>query len=191
MPPWSWANAVWSGDHPDPWNVLGAEMRARTSAVNVVWVKGHAPNSDISRGRTPEEDKRGNDEADSLVVSGAGLHQVSPEVLNAARLRKNRARQVQRKMSMVLQTRSAAENTNRNDVAHGDRGSDYNGMKFFDELDDGVSSDCESCVGDCGATLSVAASADAAPLPDTEDEASGTGGLHGHVYINLSDDDSK
>jgi ribonuclease HI len=181
----SWALAGWSGDHPDLWNLLAAEMLARTSAVHVVWVKGHATNIDISRGRTTEEDKRGNDEADELAVSGAELHQVSPEVLDAAKLRKNWARQVQRMMVMVLQARFAAEEENRIDAGIGDRGSDCDCMESFDdELDDGESSDCESCLGDC-----VAASADAAALPDTEDEASDTEDLHGHVYMNSLDDD--
>jgi hypothetical protein len=63
-------------------------------------------------------------------------------------------------------------------------------MEFFDdELDDGGSSDCESCLGDCVAALGAAASADAAALPDTEDEASDTEDLHGHVYMNSLDDD--
>ena len=93
-------------------------------------------------------------------------------------------------MLMVLQARFAAEQENHNDAAIGDRGSDCDCMEFFDnELDDGGSSDCESCLGDCAATLGAAASAGAAALPDTEDLAADTKELHGHVNMNSLDDD--
>ena len=116
------------------------------------------------RGRSTEEDKRGNDEADALAVAGASFHKVSPEVPAAAKLRKSWARQVQRMMLMVLHARFAAEGENQTDAMNGDRGSDCDCMEFVDvELDDGGSSDCESCSGVC-----IVAVAAAACLPGNE-----------------------
>ena len=56
-------------------------------------------------------------------------------------------------------------------------------------LDDVGSSECESCLGDCVATLGAEASAYAGALPDTRDEASNTEDVHCHVYMNSLDDD--
>ena len=56
--------------------------------MQVSWVKGHAKQVDIDRGRTTEEDKEGNDGADALAVAGSKLHVVHSEVLEAARTRK-------------------------------------------------------------------------------------------------------
>ena len=75
------------------------------------------------RGRTTEEDKRGNDGADALAVDGAKLHNVSSEVLDAALQRKQWALQVQRMMVAVLQARFGAESYDPHDVVN-DRGSD-------------------------------------------------------------------
>ena len=44
------------GDHADLWNSLGDDLRSRAMAVVVSWVKGHAKQIDIDRGRTTKED---------------------------------------------------------------------------------------------------------------------------------------
>ena len=131
-----WADSGWAGDHADLWNLLANELRARTSAVHVSWVKGHAKRIDILRGRTTEEDKRGNDGADGLAVDGANLHPVSPEVLDSARHRKTCAVQVQRMMVTVLQARFQAEGENKNVAENADRGSDFDCMEYDDSNDE-------------------------------------------------------
>ena len=80
-------------------------------SVCVSWVKGHAKQIDIDRGRTTEEDKRGNDGADKLAVAGANKHRVSLRVVGAAQQRKKIAMNVQRMMVAVLQARASAEHS--------------------------------------------------------------------------------
>jgi ribonuclease HI len=118
-----WCGDGWRHDHADLWNMLADELRTRATAVNVSWVKGHAKRVDIERGRTTEEDKWGNDGADALAVAGAAMHEVSAEVVAAARQRKEYARTVQRMMVSILQARFTAEETH-NDAAEADRGSE-------------------------------------------------------------------
>ena len=45
----SWANSGWVGDHCDLWNLLGGELRSRSTSVLVSWVKGHAKQFDVDR----------------------------------------------------------------------------------------------------------------------------------------------
>ena len=105
----------------------------------------------MQRGRTTEEDKKGNDGADALAVAGARLHHVDSEVLAAAKDRRSCAKQVQQMMVAVLQVRFEAEG-DPNDAGVVDRGSDCD-----DCMDEGfVACDDVACVA------SVAAS-------DTED----------------------
>ena len=136
----SWAGEGWDGDHADLWNLLAAELCARQSIVLVSWVKGHAKQIDVDRGRTTEEDRTGNDGADALAVAGAGLHQVPAEVVADARERKQMAVNVQRMMVSVLQARFEAESYDPNDAGHADRGSDCDCMEFecMEFLDDEV-----------------------------------------------------
>ena len=126
----SWAGEGWNGDHADLWNLLAVELCARQSVVLVSWVKGHAKQVDVDRGRTTEEDRTGNDGADALAVAGAGLHQVPAEVVADARERKEMAVNVQRMMVSVLQARFEAESHDPNDARHADRGSDCDCMEF-------------------------------------------------------------
>ena len=98
-------------------------MSARESVVEVSWVKGHATRFDVERGRTSEEDKKGNDGADALAVAGARMHQVPPEVLKAACERKRCAVNVQQMMLAVLNARLVAE-SNISSGHDADRGSD-------------------------------------------------------------------
>ena len=65
-----WRRMTWEGDHEDFWNMLADEIRSRPTTVKVSWVKGHAKQIDIDRGRTTHEDKHGNDGADALAVAG-------------------------------------------------------------------------------------------------------------------------
>ena len=122
--------------------MLGNELGTRASEVNVSWVKGHARRVDIERGRTTDEDKRGNDGADALAVEGAHMHQASAEVVSATKQRKEWAVVVQRMMLSVLKARLAAERACRNDAEEGDRGSEIGCMDEFvldDELDEEIS----------------------------------------------------
>ena len=117
-----WGPSGWHGDNADLWNVLASELSSRGSAVHVSWVKGHAKQVDIERGRTTEEDKLGNDGADALAVKGAQLHPVPSEVLESATQRKQWASAVQQMMVAVLQARLLAESAC--DTARADRGSE-------------------------------------------------------------------
>ena len=84
----SWVDEGWQYDHADVWNLLAGELRSRATDVVVSWVLGHARCIDIERGRTTEEDKEGNDGADSLAVSGASLHRVPAELVGSEKQRK-------------------------------------------------------------------------------------------------------
>jgi len=105
----AWSVTGWRGDHGDLWSLLDAEVRSRTSAVRVSWVKGHAKRIDVERGRTTEMDKRGNDGADLLAVAGAAMHRVSDELVESAQQRRCTAVRVQQMMVAVLKARLAAE----------------------------------------------------------------------------------
>ena len=87
----SWVDKGWKGDRADLRNCLGAELQSRTVGVCVSWIKGHAKQIAIDRGRATEEDKRGNDGADKLAVAGANKHRVSFRVVGAAQQRKKNA----------------------------------------------------------------------------------------------------
>jgi len=160
----SWVHAGWSGDHADLWDALAAELLSRSSPVQVMWVKGHAKPIDILRGRTTEEDKRGNDGADALAVAGAKMHPISSEVLEAAVQRREYAVQVQSMMVTVLEARFEAEDGIANVSRNADRGSECDCTEFLDDefgagapiadMGDGIGpldvqcSDCIDCV-DC------------------------------------------
>ena len=127
------ASGHWQGDHADLWNLLGKELASRSSAVKVSWVKGHAKQVDITRGRSTKEDKEGNDGADALARAGAKLHAIQSEVLEAAMQRRHWAASVQQMMVTILHARLLAEQG----VVHGadmcDRGSDTEDGVFDSE----------------------------------------------------------
>ena len=123
----SWVDGGWQHDHADLWNLLAGELRSRVTDVRVSWVLGHARRIDIERGRTTEEDKKGNDGADSLAVSGASLHRVPAEVVEAAKQRKKYARSVHQMMVSILKVRFEAENL-QHDAEVADRGSESESM---------------------------------------------------------------
>ena len=132
----------WIGDHDDLWNMLGVEVQSRATSVKVSWVKGHAKQIDIDRGRTTDEDKKGNDGADELAVAGANMHRIDSEVVDMARQRKVVARSVQRMMVAVLQARALAESASQSEAGDADRGSELGECMCMDEflddeLDDG------------------------------------------------------
>jgi len=104
-----WAEGGWHGESSDLWNLLASELCARETNVYVLWVKGHAKQIDIDRGRTTREDKEGNDGADELAVAGAKLHAVDAEVVDSASLRKLSAKKVQGMMVHLLKTRLSEE----------------------------------------------------------------------------------
>ena len=103
------------------------------------WVKGHAEQIDIDRGRTTQEDKTSNDNADAFAVAGALLHQVPAEVVvTDARERRKMAVHVQRMMLKILQARLEAESNDFYDAVDADHGSEMGGCipEFLDdELD--------------------------------------------------------
>ena len=118
----SWRDDGWKGDHADLWALLAVEMSTRQTEVHVSWVKGHAKDIDIQRGRTTHLDKWGNDGADALAVHGASLHCVPPDIVQCAKMRKSHAKIVQGMMVAVLQARFRAEQAEPTNV--GDRGSE-------------------------------------------------------------------
>ena len=108
------------------------------------WVKGHAKQIDIDRGRTTREDKEGNDGADELAVAGAKLHAVDSEVVDSASLRKQSAKKVQGMMVHLLKTRLLEEarlsGTQSGHDSSDDRGSDV-GSCMCMEFDESASDD--------------------------------------------------
>ena len=118
-------SVIWrQASRGEVWNVLAAELSSRASVVLVSWVKGHAKQIDIDRGRTTQEDKWGNDGADKLAVAGAQMHPVPSEVLESALQRRDWAICVQQMMVSVLKTRLLIESSTSNDAGGADRGSD-------------------------------------------------------------------
>lgn len=89
--------------------MMAAHLRTRETNVSASWVKGHAKEIDVERGRTTWEDKAGDDGADELAVAGAKCHEIQSEVVWDASMRKHAARQVQRMMVRILQARTAEE----------------------------------------------------------------------------------
>jgi len=120
-----WCSTGWQHDHADLWNKLAMALQSRATDVSVTWVKGHAKLIDVVRGRTTEEDKRGNDGADELARAGARMHHVSSEVVAAAKERRCVAANVQRMMLCVLKARLMAETLSPDDAEEIDRGSDH------------------------------------------------------------------
>ena len=121
----SWSQGGWQHDHADLWNALAHELCNRDSHVYVSWAKGHATRLDVFRGRSTEEDKRGNDGADELARAGARLHHVSAEVVAAAKERRCLAMTVQRMMLCILKARLLAETLSTYDAEEADRASDH------------------------------------------------------------------
>ena len=116
-----WVHGGWPGEHADLWDLLAGELCSRSSVVTVTWVKGHAKDIDVARGRTTREDKIGNDGADKLAVAGAVTHGIDLEVVKAAAERRRTAIQTHKMMLSILLARQACEN----DATHeADRGSD-------------------------------------------------------------------
>ena len=129
--------------------MLAAELCSRQSVVSVSWVKGHAKQIDVDRGRVTKEDKTGNDGADALAVAGACLHQVPAELSTSACERKELAVNVQRMMIKILQARAEAESNSLDDAVDVDRGSEMGDCMselLNDELgfDNGVDIQCDA-----------------------------------------------
>ena len=140
-------------EHSDLWNMLAAEFASRSTAVKVAWVKGHASNLDIVRGRTTAADKAGNDGADRLAVAGAASHQVPEDVAGAALSRRIQAKAVHQMMLAILCARRAEE-LEVNDEA--DRGSALGDFDVendcIDEFEFGactLSAECDPSLGVC------------------------------------------
>ncbi len=77
--------------------------------VVFTWVKGHAKQIDVDRGRVNLIDKLGNDGADLLAVEGARAHPVPRQVLKRAVERRKTAVAVHEMMLKILQARRRAE----------------------------------------------------------------------------------
>ena len=113
--------------------------------MSVSWVKGHSTRIDVLRGRTADEDKRGNDGADELARAGARLHQVSAELVAVAKERRYVAVSVQRMMISILKARFLAESSLNNDAEEADRGSDHEDC--MNAVSDNVlAADTEDCM---------------------------------------------
>ena len=111
--------------------IAGGDLRSRSTFVLVTWMKDHAKQVDVDRGRTAHEDKVGNDVADELAVAGANMHRATTEVVEAARERMRDAMSVQRMMLAVLHARALPEFASQSDAIDAgiaDRGSDCDGM---------------------------------------------------------------
>ena len=130
-----WIHGGWPGEHVDLWNMLARELCHRSSTVTVTWVKGHAKEIDVARGRTTREDKIGNDGADKLAVAGAAAHGVQSEVVEAAAERRRLAMQTHEMMLSILIARQLQEN----EACEADRGSEMGEcmelgcMEFLDD----------------------------------------------------------
>ena len=112
--------------------LLAEELLPRSSAVTVTWLKWHAKDVDVARGRTTREDKIGNDGADMLAVAGAAAHNVDREVVQVAAERRRIAIQTHKMMLSILLARQACEN----DASHeADRGSDAGYCTDLDGVD--------------------------------------------------------
>ena len=138
-----WAETGWSGDHADLWNMLANEVAGRTSAVTVTWVKGHAKEIDVMRGRTTREDKIGNDGADELARDGADMHRVPSEVVEEANRRRTHAIHTHKMMLAILIERLNQETSL---TAEADRGSEMGEDLFVDVDFDNEPSDNEHCM---------------------------------------------
>ena len=141
----TWCDNGWHGEHADLWDLFACELRSRHTCVHVSWVKGHAKQIDVLRGRTTDEDKNGNDGADGLAVAGASMHQVPDEVLKAADARKDCAKSVQKMMVSILKSRLAAEDAQHADKADAaDRDLDIDVcMEFLDDVLDRENIQCD------------------------------------------------
>ena len=118
----SWFAYGWQGEHADLWDMLACELSSRVCDVHVSWVKGHATEIDVERGRTTREDKIGNDGADKLAVAGAASHQVLPEVVACAKARRQLAIRTHEMMTAILTERLKQETLQADVTA--DRGSE-------------------------------------------------------------------
>ena len=126
-------------------------MSSRACAVSVSWVKGHAKDIDVERGRTTREDKIGNDGADKLAVAGAASHHVSAEVVADAQARRETARRTHEMMvASVVVERLLQEDLLKEDEP--DRGSDVGSGVCIDDdrcmeltISDDVEPEPEGC----------------------------------------------
>jgi ribonuclease HI len=140
----SWVSQGWQGEHADLWNMLACEVSSRACDVSVSWCKGHATWKDVDRGRTTSEDKIGNDGADKLAVDGAAKHRVPPEVVAAAKARRQTAKRTHEMMLEILIERQRqeallVENDPDRGSEMGDKGLEFDDcMELLDdEFDDG------------------------------------------------------
>ena len=129
----SWADRGWQGEHADLWDKLACELSSRACDVQVSWVKGHAKDIDVERGRTTREDKIGNDGADKLAVAGAAAHSVLPEVIACAKSRRDLAKRTHEMMVAILLERQKQESHLAEVVA--DRGSEMGDDMEFENLE--------------------------------------------------------
>ena len=94
----------------DLWRAVAADLAARPpGSVSIRWVKGHAKQIDIERGRTTTEDKWGNDAADKLATSGASLHAAPLELVQAARNNREQAEAIHNLYLKLMELRELRE----------------------------------------------------------------------------------
>ena len=137
-----WMDNGWQGESADLWNLLADELSSRSSDATLTWVKGHAKDIDVSRGRTTHEDKIGNDGADKLAVAGAASHMIDLEVVQAAADRRLVAMRTQKLMVFILLARQACEIEASQEA---DRGSDADDCAEPDDMELGcIGNDLES-----------------------------------------------
>ena len=96
-------------DNKDLWDFAKFLLNSRNAPLRIVKVLGHAKAEDVRRGRTSQQDKDGNDEADKLAVAGAALHAVEEDVAISAAWRAATAKATQSMMLKVLEARSQME----------------------------------------------------------------------------------
>ena len=98
-------------DHRDLWSRLRTALRsAGRGTVSVSWVKGHAKQVDVVRGRITQADLVGNHGADALAVAGAFQHMVPGQVAQEALRRQTLAIATHRMMVRIIAERQNAEN---------------------------------------------------------------------------------
>ena len=96
--------------HADLWRQVADNLAARQlETFSIKWVKGHAKQADINRGRTTAKDKWGNDAADKLATAGAKLHEAPAELVKAARDNREQAEAVHNLFLQLMEFRELKE----------------------------------------------------------------------------------
>ena len=96
--------------HEDLWRQVAQDLAARRpETFSIKWVKGHAKQIDIDRGRTTARDKWGNDAADRLATAGAKLHEAPAELIKAASDNRDQAEAVHNLFLQLMELRELRE----------------------------------------------------------------------------------